>query len=73
MRIRLILIGLMVLAASCAAPARDNSNACEPLVVGSKAPDFWMKNQEQQRVSLSSFAGRKNVILVFFPLAFTPV
>jgi cytochrome oxidase Cu insertion factor (SCO1/SenC/PrrC family) len=41
--------------------------------VGERAPDFWMKNQDQLRVSLSDFAGKKNVILVFFPLAFTPV
>jgi len=41
--------------------------------MGDKAPGFWMKNQDQMRISLSDFAGKKNVILVFFPLAFTPV
>jgi len=41
--------------------------------ISTKAPGFWMKNQDQARVTLSEFAGKKNVILVFFPLAFTPV
>ncbi len=41
--------------------------------VGTKAPEFWLKNQDQQRISLSDFRNIKNVILVFFPLAFTPV
>ena len=45
----------------------------KPPALGEKAPDFWMKNQDQLRVSLSDFSGKKNVILVFFPLAFTPV
>jgi glutaredoxin-dependent peroxiredoxin len=40
--------------------------------VGSKAPDFTLPNQERQPVALSSFAG-KNVVLAFFPAAFTSV
>jgi hypothetical protein len=45
----------------------------DPPGTGDRAPEFWMKNQDQARVSLADFAGNKNVILVFFPLAFTPV
>ncbi|MBX2903832.1 MAG: peroxiredoxin [Chitinophagales bacterium] len=42
------------------------------LSVGQTAPDFKLFNTEKQEVSLSSFKG-KNVILHFFPLAFTGV
>jgi peroxiredoxin len=39
--------------------------------VGQQAPDFEVKNQFGQLVSLSSFRGVKNVVLVFYPVAFT--
>ena len=42
-------------------------------VVGSAAPDFTLKDQNGQHVTLSDFRGRKNVLLVFFPLAFTGI
>jgi peroxiredoxin (alkyl hydroperoxide reductase subunit C) len=42
-----------------------------PLEVGSEAPDFNLKDQNNQAVTLSSFRGEKNVLLVFYPLAFT--
>jgi peroxiredoxin len=40
--------------------------------VGSKAPDFTLPNQDRQPVTLSEQAG-KNVVLAFFPAAFTSV
>ncbi|MGB8407979.1 MAG: peroxiredoxin [Mycobacterium sp.] len=40
--------------------------------VGAQAPDFTLKDQHGRPVSLSALRGR-NVLLVFFPLAFTPV
>jgi len=40
--------------------------------VGDKAPDFKLFNTEKNEVSLSSYKG-KNVVLLFFPLAFTGV
>lgn len=40
---------------------------------GSVAPGFTLKDQHGQPVSLDAFRGVKNVLLVFFPLAFTPV
>lgn len=43
------------------------------LAVGSQAPDFTLKDQNNQDVTLSSFQGDKNVLLVFYPLAFTGV
>lgn len=41
--------------------------------VGTVAPDFTLKDQNGQRVTLSGFRGAKNVLLVFFPLAFTGI
>ena len=43
------------------------------LEVGAEAPDFTLKDQNGQPVTLSDFRGRKNVLLVFFPLAFTGI
>ncbi len=43
------------------------------LAVGTAAPDFTLRDQNQQPVTLSSFRGAKNVLLVFFPLAFTGI
>ncbi|MGM0589137.1 MAG: peroxiredoxin [Bacteroidota bacterium] len=43
------------------------------IALGEKAPNFILKNTEGQEVSLSSFRGQKNVVLLFFPLAFTGV
>ncbi|MEP6762594.1 MAG: peroxiredoxin [Sporichthyaceae bacterium] len=41
--------------------------------VGDQAPEFELKNQHGQPVRLSSFRGRKAVLLVFYPFAFTGV
>ena len=41
--------------------------------VGDQAPDFTLKDQNNQPVSLSGFRGIKSVVLVFFPLAFTGI
>ncbi len=42
-----------------------------PLAVGTPAPDFTLKDQNNQEVRLADFHGRKAVLLVFYPLAFT--
>ena len=42
------------------------------LQVGNKAPDFKLYNSDKQEVSLSDYTG-KNVVILFFPLAFTGV
>jgi peroxiredoxin (alkyl hydroperoxide reductase subunit C) len=39
--------------------------------VGAPAPDFALKDQNKQTVSLADFRGRKAVLLVFYPLAFS--
>lgn len=41
--------------------------------VGDQAPDFALPDQHRQTVRLSDFRGRKNVVVVFFPMAFTRV
>jgi peroxiredoxin len=41
--------------------------------VGEQAPDFELKDQHGTPVRLSSFRGAKNVVLVFYPLAFSGV
>ena len=43
------------------------------LAVGQKAPEFTLKDQNQKEVKLSDFAGKKNVVLVFYPLDWSPV
>lgn len=42
------------------------------LKIGDKAPEFTLRNTEKEEVSLSDYSG-KNVVLLFFPLAFTGV
>lgn len=42
------------------------------LQVGQQAPDFTLRDSDKQEVKLSDFKG-KNVVLLFFPLAFTSV
>ena len=44
-----------------------------PLRVGDRAPDFCLKSHLGEEVRLSEFAGKQNVVLAFFPLAWTPV
>ena len=43
------------------------------VAVGEQAPDFELKDQHGSPVRLSSFQGTKNVVLVFYPLAFSGV
>jgi peroxiredoxin len=44
------------------------------LEVGDKAPDFELASHRgDEKVRLSSFQGKKNVVLVFYPLDWTPV
>ena len=47
-----------------------------PIPVGSKAPDFTLKSKNATglaEVTLSANFGKKNTVLLFFPLAFTSV
>ena len=54
----------LVLASALAAQAAT-------LKVGDKAPDFSLPDQTGKQVKLSDYAGKKNVVLAFYVLAFT--
>jgi peroxiredoxin len=41
------------------------------LKVGDMAPDFTLTDTNMKPVKLSDFRGKKNVLLAFFPAAFT--
>ena len=41
--------------------------------VGQKAPAFSLQNTDKAHVSLESFQGKSNVVILFFPLAFSGV
>lgn len=43
------------------------------LEVGVEAPDFTLKDQNGRSFTLSDLRGEKNVLIVFFPLAFTGI
>ena len=43
------------------------------VVVGQDAPDFSLPNQNGEQVRLSSFRGTKNVLIVFYPFAFSGI
>jgi len=60
------------------APAKPQAqNAAPPaapkthLKIGDPAPDFTLSNTKGERVRLSDFRGKKNVVLAFYVLAFT--
>jgi peroxiredoxin (alkyl hydroperoxide reductase subunit C) len=44
-----------------------------PIQVGEEAPDFELKDQDGQARRLSEFRDKKNVVLVFYPLAFSGI
>src|SRR5215472_15239933 len=51
-----------------------------PISVGAEAPDFELPSNELdsngrpgKKVKLSDFRGKKNVVLAFYPLDFSPV
>jgi peroxiredoxin len=51
------------------------------LEIGDEAPDFTLpatgltagKGQDRTTITLSAFRGKRNVVLAFFPAAWTPV
>jgi mycoredoxin-dependent peroxiredoxin len=42
------------------------------IAVGQTAPDFTLQNQDKKEVKLSEFLGKKNVVLVWYPLDWSP-
>jgi len=41
--------------------------------VGQAAPDFTLTNQFGESISLAAFRGKRNVVLMFYPFAFTSI
>jgi peroxiredoxin len=41
--------------------------------VGTPAPDFTLTNQFGESISLADFRGKKNIVLMFYPFAFTGI
>lgn len=75
---RIVSLGSVVLLAmaflSLTASAQDQQQpaiATTNLKVGDIAPDFTLPSDQHTAVSLSSFRGKKSVILAFYVLAFT--
>ena len=44
-----------------------------PIAVGQPAPAFTLKDQHQKDVNLADYAGKRNVVLIFYPLDFSPI
>ncbi|CAF0912766.1 unnamed protein product [Didymodactylos carnosus] len=45
--------------------------ASSKVSVGSKAPEFKLFNTQKQEISLTDLTSKSNVVILFFPLAFT--
>jgi peroxiredoxin len=43
------------------------------IAVGQAAPEFTLKDQSMGEVKLADFRGKKNVVLMFYPLDWSPV
>jgi len=74
-RARLVWIALLAMAALMAACGSNSTPKIKnaSLEVGDKAPDFRLEDHTGAFVRLSDFQDKKNVVLAFYPLAWTPV
>jgi cytochrome oxidase Cu insertion factor (SCO1/SenC/PrrC family) len=54
-----------------ASPQQQPSAPQTQLKVGDRAPDFELTDTEGQKVRLSDYRGKRNVVLAFYVLAFT--
>lgn len=61
----------LLLATAVAVTAQTPAPPSSTLKVGDMAPDFTMPATDGKKVTLSEFRGKKNVVLAFFPAAFT--
>lgn len=74
---RTALLGLLILVLGSVPVSRlsaqaDKKEVPEPSIkVGDEAPDFTLIDQNGNKVTLSSYRGKKNVALAFYVFAFT--
>jgi len=53
---------------------KSTASRTPTLKVGDAAPDFQLSgHRDKETVRLGDFRGKKNVVLAFYPLDFTPV
>jgi len=60
-----LLLAMSLVAVAQQAPPKTN------LKVGDAAPDFTLPSTTGEKIKLSDFKGKKNVVLAFYVLAFT--
>lgn len=61
----------LLFGAALAAAAQTSTPGKTHLKVGETAPDFTLNTTTGKPVTLSEFRGKKQVVLAFFPAAFT--
>jgi peroxiredoxin len=69
--IRRALSFCLLLAMAVIAVAQQPAPPKTNLKVGDAAPDFTLPSTAGEKVKLSDFKGKKNVVLAFYVLAFT--
>jgi hypothetical protein len=52
--------------------SKSTSRRASVIGTGEKAPGFSLKDQFQREISLSQFNERRHVLLLFYPLDYTP-
>jgi cytochrome oxidase Cu insertion factor (SCO1/SenC/PrrC family) len=68
---KIALLLLLIFGVHFPAMAQEDAVAKTNLKVGDVAPDFTLLSDKWEKVKLSDFRGKKNVVLAFYVLAFT--
>jgi peroxiredoxin len=50
----------------------ERNTMSEMIAVGKKAPRFSLPDHLGRTIALDQFAGKRNVMLLYYPLDFTP-
>ena len=72
MKARAMMLAAALLTAGALRAQTAPTVAATQLKVGEAAPDFTLLSDQWQPVHLGDYRGKKNVILAFYVLAFTP-
>jgi len=51
----------------------SKSNSKKSIKIGDKASDFSLISHLGDRINLADYRGKKNVVIAFFPLSWTPI